>query len=102
MIRCFETNGMNLVEEVSISQPVYQLPCSASFSRLAIGCENGCILVADLVDIISSLEVISKHFHTELVGLDVLCPGSGHCVVSKLAILLENLCGYARLACVHS
>lgn len=82
MVQCFEMTGLNLVEEVSISQPVHQLPSSSSFSKLAIGAEDGTIFIANLLDISSSLKVISNHLHTELVGLDMLCPGSGHCVVS--------------------
>lgn len=71
------------MEEVSISQPVHQLPYSTSFSKLAVGAADGAIYTADLLEISSSLKLVSNHLHTELVGLDVLCPGSEHCVVSQ-------------------
>lgn len=73
---------MKLVDEVAISQDVRQLSSSFSYTHLAIGTEDGSILTADLLNL-SSLKVASNCLHTELVGVDVLCPGSEHCVVSQ-------------------
>lgn len=62
-------------------QPVRQLCCSPSCSRLAVGTERGAILTVDPLQLTPSLQLLFNHQDAELIGLEVLCPGSEHCVV---------------------
>lgn len=81
-MQCFDTNNhFCLVDEVELSQPIHQLTCSSFYYKLALGTESGSIYTTELLSPSTTLKLISDYHHTELVGLDVLCPGADRCVV---------------------
>lgn len=86
--------NFELLDESTVSQPISHLIHSSNYSMLALATENGAILTADPLTLSSSLNLISNHLHTKLIGLDVLCPGTDHCVVSTYLTLY---CGISYL-----
>lgn len=80
-MQCFDVKNLRLLDEVTISQPAMQLSCSPTYSKLAVGAESGTILIMDSQNFSSTLKPVSNNLHTEFIGVDVLCPGSEHCVV---------------------
>lgn len=81
---------MELQEEVDIKKPIKHLCWSPSCSRMAISTEDGSISAVNPLDMSGSLVTISDHHHTRLTGIDVLCPGSEYCVVSKNVMEIAN------------
>ena len=83
-IQCFDAQTLCLLDEVPVSQTISHLCCSPTCSQLAMGTEGGAILTVDPLQLTSSLQLAINHLNSELVALDVLCPGSEHCVVCNI------------------
>ena len=81
MIQCFDGSGnLGLLEEVNVARSVRQLCFAPSCGRLAVGAADGTIHVTDSAKL-ASVSCISKHLHSELIGVGMLSPGNEHCVV---------------------
>ena len=82
-MQCFDVKTLELLDEVSVSKHIQQLCFSPTCAGLAVGTQDGAVLTANALMLSTSLQQAINHFHAELIGLDVLCPGSDHCVVSQ-------------------
>ena len=61
------------MDKLDVSQPVVSLSWSSNYDKLAIGTENGSILLVDPMKLEENgLTLVSDHHYSDIVGIDVL------------------------------
>ena len=93
---CFEAGGsFKLLTSCTLDHPIASLSWSLNYSQLILGTADGSILSLHANKLEDGATSISCCGTSTLVGVDVVAPGTTHCVVSdcffKLGILVSIL-----------
>eukprot|EP00731_Ephydatia_muelleri_P020650 Em0013g377a len=80
---CFDlANNLNVLDSWRNDSSIASLALSPSCNRLALGTSNGEIHVMDSTHL-STTSCAARHDYSPIIGVDVLRPGTSHCVTCR-------------------